>query len=341
MQVEFIRNSPLLSQNYFCFSTFFPASFFKLSSFSMKKLIGFTKDLFYNTFPEDEDPEIIFQKRKQKAIKALKNTNNLNRKIFIDESIPKYKRTAIINVNNYNKNKRISLSNIFHSVFYNQWLTRKFNSIYSKSDLKILIGDFKQSYSNIKFNINFSCNPLIAIPRDIIQKIEFTSSTSYMIDIMRKYDKNFSLNNLENEVKGVFAQLLEYSKEENYEKMKLVSSESALALIKNEIKERKNKNFIFKYHKPFYVDKPFYDSCELLDEQSAVMRFTLTAQEYSEKLYYDKKKKKYCISKDKDLLENNQYIIEVIRNPVPKIKEIGHSYLITNFQRGECNTMLI
>ena len=149
---------------------------------------------------------------------------------------------------------------------------------------------------------------------------------------MQKYKPGFTLEKFEKEVRVLFEKMLTLSKTSNLKEIKQITSESALALIKNDIKERKEKGYEYIYKKPLYVEVPVYQSAEILGEDSAIMKLKVTAQECIGKKV---KRKGKTFFFNKSGIESTEYLIEVTRNPK------NNQYIITNYQKVESQRQLI
>jgi len=109
------------------------------------------------------------------------------------------------------------------------------------SELSLIIDDLKQSYTNVRENLKESQNPFLVVTRDLADKVSFKSPSSLAIKVMRKYDPTFELTTFEKEVDAIFKQLMTAFVRDDLDTVKLVAAESALAILMNEIKSRRER----------------------------------------------------------------------------------------------------
>ena len=343
MLTKFISSTHLV--NIKCGKLFlFPVKFLNSSTQAEKKkktnFFCYLTSLFKKTFSDEDDIEELFNLRKKESQK-IKSELKLISENDIDKFnslIPEWKRNGIILVNSHLPKKNFQFKKYLKFFTLHPSKFPLIKKLYRSSDLYLLSKDIKQSYSNIKYNLNFTGNPLLTLPRDLLEKIQIRSPLSKSYEIMKKYDKNFTIEKFEKEIELVFKQFLRISKGNDITQIKKIASESALALIKNDIKERKQKKFDYVYKEPIYVETPTCQSCEILDTENVLMRLKISTQECIEKAITTSKGKK---TQDKGVIENNQYLIEVMRNPVPFVEDLGHSYIIVNYQKIESYRQLL
>ena len=307
-------------------------------TFSYKNIItSYIINLYRRTFPKEDNIEALFESRRKATLK-IKN----ELKLIPDEDIEKYnsfipewKRNSIVLINTSLPTNKFKLTKYLKRLMPSLERFPKLQKLYHKSDLYYITKDLKKSLSNIRYNLTFTSNPLITVPKDLLEKVQFKSPLSKCVEIMKQCDKDFTIEKFEKEIQYVFKQFLTLSKGNDLSKIKKIASESALALVKNDIKERKDKSFDYIYKEPLYVDTPTLTSCEMIDNDNVIMRLKISTQECIGKKYKNKE------IKEKGVIENNQYVIDVIKNPVPFIEDFGHCYLIVNYQKVESYRQLI
>lgn len=307
-------------------------------NFSYKSIvINSIINLYRRTFPKEDNIEDLFESRRKATLK-MKNELKLIPEEDIDKYnsfIPEWKRNSIVLINTSLPNNKFKLSKYLKHLMPTLDRFPKLQKMYHKSDLFYITNDLKKSLSNIRYNLTFTSNPLITIPKDLLEKVQFKSPISKCVEIMKQCDKYFTIEKFEKEIQYVFKQFLTLAKGNDLSKIKKIASESALALVKNDIKERKDKSFEYIYKEPLYVDTPTFSSCEMIDNDNVIMRLKISTQECIEKKYKNKE------IKEKGVIENNQYVIDVIKNPVPFIEDLGHCFLIVNYQKVESYRQLI
>lgn len=307
------------------------------TSLKNNRLITSISNLFTKTFPSESQIENQMNLNKQNAIKIKFTLKEISSEEILkyESSLPEWKRNAIVIVNSPPKTS--SLKNkryLFNLITYNP-LSRTVISIYNKSDLKILMKDFKQSYSNLRYNLRFTSNPIIMLIRDVIDKVHFKSSVSQATEIMKKHRPNFNICVFEKEMKIVLKQLFTLYMNDDSKRLKMICCESAYAMLNNEIKGRREKSVELKFKTPIFIDEPVYQSAEIIDQDNVIMKLKVTLQECTSLI--DTKTKSTV---NKGVIESNQYIIDVIRNPVPFEEEFGHCYMIVNYQKIESTIQL-
>lgn len=343
MLTKFISSTHLVNikcDNLFFFSIKFLNSSPQKEKKKKRNFFWCLWSLFKRTFSDEDNIEELFNLRKEESQK-IKSELKLISENDIDKFnslIPEWKRNGIILVNTQIPNQSFQFKKYLKYFTIHPSKFPLIRKLYRSSDLYLLSKDIKQSYSNIKYNLNFTGNPLLTLPRDLFEKIQIRSPLSKSYEIMRKYDKNFTIEKFEKEIELVFKQFLRISKGNDIVQIKKIASESALAMIKNDIKERKEKKYDYVYKDPIYVETPICQSCEILDTENVLMRLKISTQECIEKKYNTSKGIKI---QDKGVIENNQYLIEVMRNPVPFVEDLGHSYIIVNYQKIESYKQLL
>ena len=85
-----------------------------------------------------------------------------------------------------------------------------------------------------------------------------------------------------------------------------------------------------KYKELLYIDNARYDSAEVIDEDTCIIKFRVQTQEINCKI---SRKDGKVVEGNVDLVENVQYIMGITRNPSPIVEEVGHAYLIVDLQR--------
>lgn len=300
------------------------------------RLLDYMNNLMTRTFPSETQIENQMNINKENAIKIKSQLkeNSEEEILKYEASIPEWKRNAIIIIESPSKSLKKKKSQIIKLISYNP-LSRSITSIYNKSDLKVLMKDFKQSYSNLKYNLKFTSNPMIMLMRDLIEKAHFKSSVSQATEIMKKYQPNFDVCVFEKEMKIVLKQIFNLYMNDDSKGLQMICGESAYAMFNNEIKTRREKGAELKYKMPIYIDEPVYQSAEIIDQDNVIMKIKVNIQECTRLV---DKKTKAIIKKGE--IENNLYLIDVIRNPVPFEEEFGHCYMIINYQKIESSIQL-
>jgi hypothetical protein len=328
--------------------------------FSTKQTSVFVKavNLWKNTFQNETESfiEHKIQQRKEYALKIKQNLKIIpsTQISLYNSKIPQWKRNALTiissshNIPTHRKANSLFALNpkyVFKRITNNIHLPLFMKHFYYNSNLYPIISDLKQSYSNIKYNFTFSTNPFITIPRKVYDKVR-TQLGMNGINILKKTDPNFTITNFEKEKQVIFKQYLTLSRSNDINTIKKIAGESALAQIKNEIKDRINNKYTFLIQSPIYVDLPIYSSCDLIDgDNNIVLKFKVNTIESTARVCFksnnnNNNKNKYVI-KNKNGIESNQYLVDVIRNPVPFEDEFGHCYMIIGCQKIENAKQLI
>ena len=217
----------------------------KQNAFS-KFINGFVK-VWKQTFPGEQNYDEIHEIRKKQAqsLKAKIKEPKDEEIAELEAQIPEWKRGALVLISDQPESERES---IFEQARKNLVVHVKNLSIYKESvdkynnsEVKLLVKDLKESYSNVRENIKESQNPLFVVSRDLIDRVPFNSSSSLAISIMRKHDPLFDLVLFEKEVEYVFKQLMTAAINDDLDTVKLLSGESALAILTSEIRSRRER----------------------------------------------------------------------------------------------------
>jgi hypothetical protein len=211
-----------------------------------KFINGFVK-VWKQTFPGEQNFEAIHELRKKEAkiLKEKIKEPTEEEIAIIEAEIPEWKRGALVLVSNQPEPERFS---IFEQARRNLTIHIKNLGIYQdsikkyqNSEVKLLVNDLKESYTNVKENIKDSQNPLFVVSRDLLDRVPFNSPSSMAISVMRKQDPSFELVIFEKEVEFVFKQLMSAFIKDDLDMVKLLSSEMALAVLTSEIRSRRER----------------------------------------------------------------------------------------------------
>lgn len=216
---------------------------------SFQKLYNGFLNVWKQTFPGEENMDLLFEKRRLEAqILKSKIKEPTEEEIEqIEAAIPEWKRGAVVLVQDDSSSEKIKTS-IFDLAKNN--LTRHVRNLkiykdaqksYENSEISLLMEDLKTSYNNVRDNLKESQNPLLVVSRDLVDRVPYTSSSSQATIIMRKHDPNFELILFEKEVTGIFKQLITAFINDDLDTVKLIAGEVALALLTNEIKSRRER----------------------------------------------------------------------------------------------------
>jgi len=219
---------------------------------SFQKIYKGFLNVWKQTFPGEENMDLLFEKRRQEA-QLLKSKIKEPTEEEIEQmeaAIPEWKRGAVVLVQD-DSSQNIKTS-IFDLAKVN--LTRHVKNLkiykdaqksFENSEMSLLMEDLKTSYNNVRDNIKESQNPFLVVTRDLTDRVSFKSSSAQATSIMRKFDPNFDLILFEKEVNGIFSQLMTAFINDNLETVKLVAGEVALAIMTNEIKSRRERVTIY------------------------------------------------------------------------------------------------
>jgi hypothetical protein len=220
---------------------------------SLHKLYKGFLNVWKQTFPGEENMDLLFEKRRQEAqILKSKIKEPTEEEIEqLEAAIPEWKRGAVVLVQDDSATEKIKISIL--DIAKNN-LTRHVKNLkvykdaqksYENSELSLLMEDLKTSYSNVRDNLKESQNPLLVVSRDLVDRVPYTSSSAQATSIMRKHDPNFDIILFEKEVTGIFKQLMTSFINDDLDTVKLIAGEVALALLTNEIKSRRERVKIF------------------------------------------------------------------------------------------------
>jgi hypothetical protein len=209
-------------------------------------LSGFAK-VWKQTFPGEENLDLLLEKRKIEAqiLKSKIKEATEEEIAEIETSIPEWKRGALILVETEEAKDTSSIfeiarKNLAHHIkslrIYKETQTKL-----KDSEISLLMEDFKKSYSNVKDNLKESQNPLFVVSRDLMDRVQFKSTSSQAISIMRKHDPSFELITFEKEVDAIFKQLMDAFFKDKLDIVRSVAGESALAVLTSEIKSRRER----------------------------------------------------------------------------------------------------
>lgn len=207
---------------------------------------GFAK-VWKQTFPGEENIELLLEKRKQEALILKSKIKEASEEEItdIEAAIPEWKRGALVLVESETAQEKYS---IFDLAKKNLAYHVKSLKIYQEtqkslkdSEISLLLKDFQESYSNVRENLKESQNPFFVVSRDLIDRVSFKSPSSQAISIMRKFDPHFELLIFEKEVDAIFKQLMNAYLKDNLDTVKALTSESALAVLTSEIKSRRER----------------------------------------------------------------------------------------------------
>lgn len=222
----------------------------------ISKIISGFANVWRQTFPGEENVELLLERRKQEALilKSKIKEPTEEEIAAIEAAIPEWKRGAVMLVADSGPQEKMS---IFETAKRNLTNHVKNLKVYQEtqkslqdSELSLLIDDLKQSYTNVRENLKESQNSFLVVTRTIADRVSFKSPSSLAIKVMRKYDPSFELSTFEKEVDAIFKQLMTAFIRDDLDTVKLVAAESALAILTNEIKsrrERVRKSFIIFY----------------------------------------------------------------------------------------------
>jgi hypothetical protein len=219
---------------------------------SFQKLYKGFLNVWKQTFPGEENMDLLFEKRRQEAqiLKSRIKEPTEEEIEQLEAAIPEWKRGAVVLVQDESSQK--IKTSIFELAKLN--LTRHVKNLkiykdaqksYDNSEISLLMEDLKTSYHNVKDNLRESQNPLLVVSRDLVDRVPYTSTSAQATTIMRKHDPNFDMILFEKEVTGIFKQLITAFINDDLETVKLIAGEVALALLTNEIKSRRERVKLF------------------------------------------------------------------------------------------------
>jgi len=226
----------------------------KSQSNSSSELGSFTKfykgfiNVWKQTFPGEENMDLLFEKRRQEALILKSKIKEATEEEIeqMEAAIPEWKRGAVVLVQDDSSQKiktsiiDLAKMNLTKHI-KNLKIYKEAQISYQNSEISLLMEDMKTSYSNVRDNLQESQNPLLVVSRDLADRVSFKSSSAQATTIMRKYDPNFELILFEKEVNGIFVQLMTAFIKDDLETVRLVAGEVALALLTNEIKSRRER----------------------------------------------------------------------------------------------------
>ncbi len=211
-----------------------------------KFINGFVK-VRKQTFPGEQNVDLIFESRKKEAqlLKSKIKEPTEEEIAEIEALIPEWKRGAVVLIADQPHAEKLS---IFEQARRNLTIHAKNLKIYQESiknyqnsEVRLLVNDLKESYTNVKENIKDSQNPFFVVSRDLIDRVPFKSPSALAITIMRKNDPNFDLILFEKEVDGIFKQLMTAFVKDDLDTVKLLAGETALAVLTSELRSRRER----------------------------------------------------------------------------------------------------
>lgn len=217
----------------------------QVSKFS-KFVTGFA-NVWRQTFPGEENIDLLMAKRKQEAIilkSKIKEATDEEAE-EIEKNIPEWKRGAVLIIEDSIEQEKVSIFETakrnLSTHIKNLKLYQDSQQSYENSELKLLMEDLKVSFTNVKENIKESQNPFMVVTRDLADRVSFKSPSSQVITVMRKFDPSFDLLIFEKEVNGIFKQLMTAFINDELDMIKLIAGETALAMLTSEIKSRRER----------------------------------------------------------------------------------------------------
>jgi hypothetical protein len=98
--------------------------------------------------------------------------------------------------------------------------------------------DFDVARKNMQDELSAAQNPILVASRDILDRIQFKSSTATATKVMRKYEPDFDIFSLESEVDEVLKQLLNAFFKDDLDTVQKLSGNTALGMLTSVIKTR-------------------------------------------------------------------------------------------------------
>ena len=87
--------------------------------------------------------------------------------------IPEWKRNSIVLINTSLPTNKFKFTKYLKHLMPSLERFPKLQKLYHKSDLYYITKDLKKSLSNIRYNLTFTSNPLITVPKDLLEKVQF------------------------------------------------------------------------------------------------------------------------------------------------------------------------
>ena len=207
---------------------------------------GFVK-VWKQTFPGEENLELLLERRKAEAqiLKSKIKEPTEEEIAEIEAAIPEWKRGAVVMVLDQPVEEVTSIFDTaklkMKSHVKNLKIYKEAQTTLQNSELNLLVEDLKQSFTNVKDNLNESQNPFFVVSRDLMDRAKFKSPSAQAITVMRKHDPDFDLILFEREVDAIFKQLMHAFVKDDLDTIRLITGETALAVLSNEIKSRRER----------------------------------------------------------------------------------------------------
>lgn len=194
--------------------------------------------------------------------------------------------------------------------------------------------EVKEFKGNLKEELDNTQNPFVQRSREVIDIAFIESGTAKAVKHMKAYDRDFDINELPFEAEEVFKEFFCNFLSGNLDYIESVSSSTALALVKAELKRRKEEGWEYRYTDILDSGNVQFLGGMVPEKQPPNFSFTINVQEINCKQKI-KEPEEIHEGSDATILMST-YRFTLSRHTEPDIALTGHYWEIIEFaKQGE------